>query len=373
MAVRQWIGRHLRELNIHRRRLARPGRGLRRAIGFVSDLWTGGSGDLRARALEPELEEFGWRLICLPTHLSLAQRRRILALDKPDLIFLQQSRHPLNRPRLYPGLPIVFDADDSDFLDPLCTEAVFECCRESTAIVAGSRFLAESFRPLNPNVVVVWTGSYLRPTPGSKPADEREPVVTWASASPMKYPVEAKLVREVIIRLAGRTRFTFRLYGISDEERQAAEEYLEPIREAGVPVQVHSPMPYVEFVRSLESATVGLQPVCLSNPFSRGKSFGKLLGYLASGVAIVTSDAVDHPLFFRDGVTAMLVGDDVDAWVDRTERLLNDPGLLRRMTEAARPDFLRELTTTKAAEQVARQFDRAMEIAAEQGRAKVRV
>ena len=43
------------------------------------------------------------------------------------------------------------------------------------------------------------------------------------------------------------------------------------------------------------------------------------------------------------------------------------------MTEASRPDFLRELTTTKAAEQVARQFDCAMEIAAEQGRAKVRV
>jgi hypothetical protein len=67
-------------------------------------------------------------------------------------------------------------------------------------------------------------------------------------------------------------------------------------------------------VRSLGSFAVGLHPVCTNHAFSLGKSFGKLLAYLAADVAIVTSNAVDHPLFFTDGVNGTLVGDDLEAW-----------------------------------------------------------
>ena len=364
MSMRKWLARHQRELKHHRRRLTGPGRDLRRAVAFLSDDegWSGSSGDLRAKALEPEIAKFGWRLIGLSPRLSLSQRRRFLALDRPEVIFLQQSRHPLNRPRYYPGIPCVFDADDSDFLDPNCIDQVIECCRESVVITAGSRFLAESFRPYNPNVSIVWTCSYLHPSPTARPVDEREPVVTWASASPMRFPEEAKLVREVLLRLAQRSKFSFRLYGVGPADRASVEEYLEPIRKAGVATEVFAPMPYEQFVRSLESASVGLHPVCMSNPFSRGRSFGKLLAYLVAGVSIVTSDVVDHPLFFRDGVTGMLVDDDVEKWTDRCERLLADPGLRGRMAEAARVDFEGRLTTERAAELVAGQLNRAVDL-----------
>lgn len=56
-------------------------------------------------------------------------------------------------------------------------------------------------------------------------------------------------------------------------------------------------MRYRKFNSSLGRSAVGLQPVCLSNPFSRGKPSGKVLAYLASDVAIVASNAVDHPQF----------------------------------------------------------------------------
>jgi hypothetical protein len=357
-----WASSHVRELKVHHRRLAGPGRGLRKAVAFLSDSNSGHAGDLRAMALEPHLAKLGWRMISVPPHLDLAQRRRLLAIDKPELILLQQSRHPLNRPRLYEGIPCVFDADDADIVDPRCTELVVECCRDSASIIAGSHFLADEFRPYNPNVTVIWTGTYLTRIEGGKAVEERRPVLTWAHSSPLGYPQEANLIREVLVRLASRTKFSFDLYGIDEHQEQRAMEYLGPIREAGVPVRTFEPMPYGAFIRSLGSAAVGLHPVCVSSEFSRGKSFGKLLAYLAADAAIVTTDAVDHPRFFRDGDNGMLISNDVDTWVDRCERLLTQPELRRRMVEAARADFLRLLTTEQAAERVAEQFDRAVEL-----------
>lgn len=62
----------------------------------------------------------------------------------------------------------------------------------------------------------------------------------------------------------------------------------------------------------------------IENPFSRGKSFGKLLAYLIADVAIVASNNVDHPLFFQDGVNGVLAPNDVDRWVEGTALLLQD-------------------------------------------------
>jgi glycosyltransferase involved in cell wall biosynthesis len=176
----------------------------------------------------------------------------------------------------------------------------------------------------------------------------------------MGYPEEAKLVSELLLRLASRVKFSFDLYGVTPDREQEVANYLTPIREAGVEVRTYPPMAYQAFVASLGSVAIGLHPVFLTSPFSRGKSFGKLLAYIAADVAIVTTNAVDHPLFFRDGKSAMLVGDDVDSWVDRCEQLLNQPELRRTLADGARASFEKRLTTRKAAELVAKQFDRAM-------------
>ena len=293
----------------------------------------------------------------MPSQLGLNQRLRIVKAERPDVILIQQSRHPLNRPSYYGGTPCVFDADDADILDPRCTDAVIECCRASASVIAGSRYLAGLFRPYNPNVEVVWTGTYLRPWSRSTPSAQRDPVVAWAHSEPLGYPAEADLVRKVVLRLAERNRFTFYVYGVRDEHQARSDDYLAPIQAAGVPVRVFRPMPYARFARTLNAVAVGLHPVCVSSPFSRGKSFGKLLAYLAADVAIVASNAVDHPLFFRHGDNGMLAGDDVDSWVDCCERLLNDPAGRERIVEAGRVDFLRRLTTTRAAELVGLQLE----------------
>lgn len=360
--LRSRVGRVARELIVHAQRLSQPSRGRRRVVIFPSDWFSGSSGDLRGRALVPELRRLGWRAVCVPPHLGLAQRLRIVNAERPDVILFQSQRHPLNRPSYFAGIPCVYDADDADFFDPKFTEVVPECCRDSAAAIAGSRFVARAFRHHNANVTVVWTGSYVRPSAGATPSDRRDRVVAWATLDPVGYRHEAELVFRVIEQLADRTRFRFAVYGAREETRDQLEASLEPIRRKGVPVEVFSRMPYTKFVRSLESAAVGLHPVCLAAPFSRGKSFGKLLAYLIAGAAVVTSDAVDNPLFFHHGVNGMLVPEEVERWVDCCERLLADPAARKRIAERGQADFARRLTTARAAELVSRQLHRAVDI-----------
>ena len=295
----------------------------------------------------------------IPPQLELHQRQRILRWEKPDLILLQQSRHPLNRPRLYPQTPCVLDADDADILDPRCVDVVEECCRDSVAVIAGSRFLAEQFRRFNRDVTVVWTGTYIGLDREPPPNAPREPIVAWATSDATGYPVEGAFVREVLLRLATRAKLAFRLYGVPDEA--AVRDYLAPIRSAGIPVQTLARMPYEAFVESLESVAVGLHPVCLTNPFSRGKSFGKILAYLAARTAIVTSDAIDHPLFFRDGENGVLLGDDPERWAEHCAALLVEPARRAAIADAGRSDFLRRLTTERSAQLVSQVLERVLE------------
>jgi glycosyltransferase involved in cell wall biosynthesis len=125
-------------------------------------------------------------------------------------------------------------------------------------------------------------------------------------------------------------------------------------------VETFDLMSYRRFVRSLDTVAVGLHPVCIRNAFSQGKSFGKLLAYLAADVAVVTSNEVDHPLFFEDGRNGMLVPEDAESWVDRCERLLRDAEKRRRIVAEARSDYLRRLTTTRCATLVDRQLEKVL-------------
>ena len=328
-------------------RLAQSRRGPR-LIVFPSTMYTGSGGDLRGWAIARELRRSGWRTIVVPPWLGLRRRSQILAREQPDVILMQQSRHPLNRPSLYPGFPCVFDADDADVLN--APELVADCCRGSRAVIAGNRFLARIFASFNPNVHVVWTGTYVDHVGGQIPNEARGPVIAWAHSDPLGYPAEAAFVHEVVLRLAGRRPFQFHLYGLRD--RSAAGTYVEPLLERGVDVITHGMMRYRSFISSLGGVAIGLHPICAANPFSQGKSFGKLLAYMAANVAVVTSSAVDHPLFFRHGVNGMLANEDIGEWCENCLLLLEDPPRRGALVGEARVDFSRRLSISRAAELV---------------------
>lgn len=362
--IRSALGRVVHEGAAHLDRVRQPA-GQPRAMFFASQADSGGSGYLRARGVGLALRVRGWRTVMPSAALSLRQRLRLVSSERPDVIVLQQARHPLNRPGFYPGVPCVLDLDDADILDPRCADDVIECVLQSRAAVAGSRFVADLLRPYNRDVSVIWTcvdRDVSRPVP---PSQSRGPVVAWASLSPSGFSHEAELIQKAMIELAGRTRFTFRLYGTRDRwgvrSAEWADRYVAPIQEAGADIELIPLLDYDAFLQSLESVAVGLQPVCIENDHSRGRSFGKILAYLTSGAAVVASNAVDHPLFFRSLDNGIMIENDAALWTEACAALLADPALRARLADAGRADLGRRLVASSAAEQLEPVLRRAIE------------
>jgi glycosyltransferase involved in cell wall biosynthesis len=263
-----------------------------------------------------------------------------LARERPDVVLMQQTRHLLNQPQLYPDIPCVVDADDADYLDPRHHERIAAAAAAAAAVVGGNRFVAGCLGRHNPHHHVIWTCTPPTPPPPVPPA-ARRPILAWAHASPLGYPVESKLVAAIVQQLAAATQFEFWLFGTNEAE---AAGYLAPLRAAGAVCRALPPMDYDEYLRTTGACAVGLQPVCVENEFSRGKSFGKLLAYLAGQVAVVASAAVDHALFFR-GDNGCVVDDRVESWVAAIRPLLADPAHRERVALAGHRDFCQRLTT----------------------------
>jgi len=306
--------------------------------------------NLRAWSIAPYLEKLGWRVVLIPEPLSLNQRRRILQLETPDVVLLQQTRHPLNQPRLYAPFPCVLDADDADYLDPKHHDRIVQCAQDAAAVIGGSRFVAKCLGNHNTSSHVLWTCT---PNPNGSPRippDKRLPVVAWAHASPLGYVHEAKFIQSVMTEVCRRTTCIFWLFGTSEAD---AGSWFKPIRDAGGTCEAIPSLPYEGYLEKVSEAAVGLQPVSNASEFSRGKSFGKLLAYLGGQVAVVASDAVDHPLFFRQWQNGVLVQEEVLEWADAVVRLLENTELRRNIALAGWADFHQRLTSNIFADRLA--------------------
>ena len=148
-------------------------------------------------------------------------------------------------------------------------------------------------------------------------------------------------MQEMMTRVAERMPFTFWLFGTRAGK---ADVWLKPLRRAGASCFEIPPCSYEQYLAKVAEAAVGVQPVCIDNDFSKGKSFGKVLAYLEGDVAVVASAVVDHPLFFHHRENGMLVSDSPAEWVDAIHALLADPTLRDQMVTRARPQFLERLT-----------------------------
>ena len=346
--ILSYIGHRGRECIVHTQRILQsPGHP--RLLIFPSFTRDAASSNLRGYAMGRALQKLNWRVTVVPPQLELSQRQRIVRSERPDVILIQKSTHILNRPSFYPESPTVFDLDDADFLNERSTEIVAECCRESRAVVAGSHFVAEWCRTYNSNTSVIWTCSPIPSRVDVRAPSDRDKVVTWAPLDALANPHEATFIQEIILKLAARMSFSFWVYGIRD--RGKAEAFVQPIRQAGISVKLFEYMSYQDFIRSLDDVAVGLQPLCLSSPYSQGKSFGKVLAYFTSHVATVASDALEHPFFFRHGVNGMLA-DSADDFVESSARLLEDDVLRTQIAENAYKDFCEQLSTDVGARQL---------------------
>lgn len=309
---------------------------------------TGSAADLRAVSMAPALNRLGWASVVLHPRVGLSTRHWLLRLFRPDVVLLQQTRHPLNRPEIYAPVPCVLDVDDADIINPAETARIGEIAARCHGVVAGSRHLAGLFAAFNPARRVIWTGTYLHQPLASLSNGQRGGVLAWAPSDPFGYPTELAFVQHIAqgLRQPG---LTLRIYGIKPERQAEMTALWLGKLPANVRLQLMPPMPYPAFVASLAEVAVGLQPVCEDHAYSLGKSFGKALAYLAADAAIVASNNIDHPLFFTDGVNARLLDNDAATWAEACNDLLARAEHRQALVKQARQDFLARLTTTRSA------------------------
>ena len=331
----------LAELGVHATRLRQPAGRPRLLISPCGTKEGDVASFLRAYCLGETLRrERGYRVTIIPPRLTLRQRQRLVRLERPDAVLMQMERHPLQRPRFYAPVPVVFDMDDADFLWDHARALVEECCRDSTAVVAGSRYLADWARQHNPNVHIIWTGA--PDAPLSAPTQlTRKPIVAWGHSCPHDYPHEAEFIQQVLVRAAREVDLEYWLFGVRDPaEGQSLTQHLAA---AGVPVRMFPRMPFAEFSARLQEVAVGVQVLAADNPYAQGKSFGKILNYLAAGAVVVASDGADHPLFFQSWQNGVLATS-VDDWVRAIVRLLQSPAERERIAGRALADYRERLT-----------------------------
>lgn len=317
---------------------------------FLPSAGREGASLLRIYHVARELRPLGWRTLVVPCRLTLGQRHRLIAAARPDVLVMQGARHALNRPALYPGLPVAFDMDDADFHLPHLSRPVRRAMPDVGLVLAGSEYIARWCRSTGAgDVRVVWTGA---PVSALPPAAQsaRPPVLAWAQTRPMTYRREADLVRRVARAVAAAVPgVRLRLF-----DRQPGDDpaFARSFAAPGLDVEWIATRPYGGYLAALGDVAVGLAPLCPETPFSRGKSFGKVLAYIDAGVPVIASDACEHGAFFTDRTG--VITNDPDAWAAAAIRLLGDAAARQRIADAARTAFRERLSSAAAAARVDR-------------------
>ena len=207
-----------------------------------------------------------------------------------------------------------------------------ECCQDRACVIVGNNFLASAVRPYNECVHVVWTSTHLPYVASPSSARVRGSVITWAQLDATSWKHEAEMVREVVARVARRAKLEFVLIG--EGNSQAASSYMKALQRVGVTGRALGYLGYRSYIRELGNAAIGLNPSSQATSNGQGRSFGKVLGYIAARVAVVTANVADYPEFFRHESNSLLAGEtDVATWAEHCLGLLGDTELRVRLTD----------------------------------------
>lgn len=356
--LKQFVGHRVREIALrwqHRRRATGP-----RLVAFARESWDACSGLLWGQGALKELEHMGWDVVLVPPQLELAQRQRLCAKLKPDAILMLKARTWKNHPHHFPDLPLVFLIDDADFLDPKETSHVIDCTRSAALVIAANEYVASWCRQHNPNVEKIWVPHPPRQQAPSIPNADRPNIVIWAPGNPVGYTTESDFITEVILELhRRRTDFEFWMTGCKNT--QWAESFAEPLHAAGVHLKQFGYFDqYHQYLDTIAQAPVGLHPVRLENEYARGKSFGKILSYIACDTAVVTDTVPDHSDFFNHQTNGMLA-DTIDEYAQSISYLFDHPQERQAMAQQAYTDFLEQLATPVAAKKLESAIRKAIE------------
>jgi glycosyltransferase involved in cell wall biosynthesis len=201
----------------------------------------------------------------------------LLRLPRAKTVLLQKKlMRPSEFNRLKAGAEkVIYDFDDAVYLNPKVRDRFEHIVRNSDAVFAGNRVLAEAARPYNRNTVIVPTGLNLdtyRPIQREK---GDSPVIGWIGTRHNLKNLYG--LSSVLKKMRGRgTRF--RLHYICDRP--------DPLLNADG--WQHVPWSEGSERDSLAGLDIGLMPLA-DNEYNRGKCGFKIIQYMAMGIPAVAS------------------------------------------------------------------------------------
>lgn len=294
---------------------------------------------LRGYSVARQLADFDWDAITINEDLYLFQVNIILYIFNPDFIYLQKLRSPLNDINNYPNYKCILDVDDADYLDERSTGKYIDNAKQAALCIAGSENVANWLKKYNTNVQVVWTSS--QDINVKKPTNSL-PIICWATSTPFNYPIEAEFVKNLISKLKINFDFQFYLIGVKNQEE--AQNYLLQIDKGLDKLYSFPFVPYKSLLEILTKVDIGLAPIFPeNNPFSSGKSFGKVLAYLNTECLCVASNNLEHRKFF-DGNNGLLCDDSLDHWYKDIEKALNNRIFMKKLARQGKKDYREKLT-----------------------------
>jgi glycosyltransferase involved in cell wall biosynthesis len=246
-----------------------------------------------------------------------------------DLVFLHREAAILGpavieRLIVRQGVPVVYDFDDpiwmsyrsptnSVFGRLRCPGKTAAICRLASRVFAGNRLLAGWAEQYSSRVDVVPSTVDMDRYPAAEPKAESTVTLGWTGSHSTLPFLETLL--PVLRRLSKTHRF--RLVVISH-----TNDYQIPDLEAEVIAKKWNAATESEDLRGID---IGLAPFPDSG-WTPWRCHGKVLQYMASGIATVTSNLGVLPEYICEGENGFLANTE-DEWVDRLSRLIENPAL----------------------------------------------
>jgi glycosyltransferase involved in cell wall biosynthesis len=309
---------------------------------------------IRLVQLAPELAARGWPCRIAPYPADAEARRRFAAeLGPDDVVLVHRARPSRAAARWWRAqpVPIVFDFDDAimfgrrgGVLGALARRrraAGFRRMLDSCdAVACGNTFLAAQCAGF-PGPVCVVPSAVVGDVPQADPRRPGPLRVGWVGRS-----TNLRYLRAIAPALARAARQRALVLVIVSDQG---------IELPGVPIELH-PWRIEDEARQVAGFDVGLMPLDLEGPWSRGKCAYKLLQYMAAGVPAIGSDVGMNAELIQHDRNGLLARDASD-WERLLVELADDPDRRARLGAAGRQTVLSGYTVEAVAARLATLLD----------------
>ncbi|MEO7277582.1 MAG: glycosyltransferase [Sphingomicrobium sp.] len=204
--------------------------------------------------------------------------------------------------------------------------------READHIITSSPALNDVCRQINRHGACTYISSSIdaaRFQPANDYSEDRTLTIGWTGTFSSRPFLD--LIAPMLQRLASKRDFKLRVIGNFDFALPGVD--LEVIRWTAE-----------REVADLQAIDIGLYPLPIDDDWVSGKSGLKAITYMMMGLPCVATAVGTTPLIIRDGENGLLVRTEGE-WIDALRRLLDDPGLRRRLGEQARRDAVENYST----------------------------